>query len=209
MIHAQNRGGDHVDALDIPNRAFFPRIEERDHDLVHNPTQGSGSTTNVCFIFDSFFSFLPLFLKLSPLLFSGVEGLGGIFELTTDSLNLRLDALHLRLHLCQCPLGYLGNPFRSFSIDLTSGTPAVLSIAQSIYDERTFDRMSELTDALEKASCTDKDIIDHCRGLGPHVRGCWSWTSYSGNGDSTYYLSVRGTVQQLLIGSHSPILKRL
>ncbi len=30
-----------------------------------------------------------------------------------------------------------------------------------------------LADALEEAGCTDAAILDHCRGPGPHVRGCW------------------------------------
>ena len=28
-------------------------------------------------------------------------------------------------------------------------------------------------DAMEDAGCTDTAIFDHCRGTGPHVRGCW------------------------------------
>jgi hypothetical protein len=49
----------------------------------------------------------------------------------------------------------------------------VTRIARSIYDERAFDRMPILADALEDAGCNDADILAHCRGPGPHVRGCW------------------------------------
>jgi hypothetical protein len=49
----------------------------------------------------------------------------------------------------------------------------VLAIAQAISDERAFDRLSILADALEDAGCTDNAILEHCRGPGPHVRGCW------------------------------------
>jgi hypothetical protein len=75
-------------------------------------------------------------------------------------------------------------------------TPSVLSIAQAIYDERAFDRMPVLADALEEAGCREEAILRHCRGeewvsgridgdycdstqkrwitlRGPHVRGCW------------------------------------
>jgi hypothetical protein len=49
----------------------------------------------------------------------------------------------------------------------------VKKIAQAIYDERAFDRMPILADALEDAGCDDADLLAHCRGAGPHVRGCW------------------------------------
>lgn len=46
-------------------------------------------------------------------------------------------------------------------------------MAQSIYEERAFDRMPILADALEEAGCDNEAILQHCRGGGPHVRGCW------------------------------------
>jgi hypothetical protein len=33
--------------------------------------------------------------------------------------------------------------------------------------------MPELADALAEAGCNNPDILSHCRGPGPHVRGCW------------------------------------
>jgi hypothetical protein len=29
------------------------------------------------------------------------------------------------------------------------------------------------SDALEEAGCDNADMLSHCRGPGPHVRGCW------------------------------------
>ncbi len=52
-------------------------------------------------------------------------------------------------------------------------TSDVLAIAQGIRDDWVFDRLSILADALEEAGCTDAAILEHCRGPGPHVRGCW------------------------------------
>jgi hypothetical protein len=49
----------------------------------------------------------------------------------------------------------------------------VQKIAQAIYDERAFDRLPILADALEEAGCTNQDILAHCRQSGEHVRGCW------------------------------------
>ena len=46
-------------------------------------------------------------------------------------------------------------------------------VAQAIYDERAFERMPILADALEDAGCDNADILNHCRNGGEHVRGCW------------------------------------
>lgn len=47
------------------------------------------------------------------------------------------------------------------------------SLALGIDNEQAFDRLPILADALEDAGCTNQDILDHCRGGGVHVRGCW------------------------------------
>jgi len=52
-------------------------------------------------------------------------------------------------------------------------TSTVTSLAQSIYQERAFDRLPILADALEDSGCTNPDILNHCRQPGEHVRGCW------------------------------------
>jgi len=65
------------------------------------------------------------------------------------------------------------NPFRPVAVDPDWLTPIVLESARTLYEDRAFDRMSELADALETAGCNNADILDHCRGPGPHVRGCW------------------------------------
>jgi hypothetical protein len=70
----------------------------------------------------------------------------------------------------------IGNPFRPVSIDaswLSWNEGMIPSLAQAIYDDRTFDRLPILADALEDAGCTERTILDHCHGPGPHVRGCW------------------------------------
>ena len=66
-----------------------------------------------------------------------------------------------------------GNPFRRVSLDPAWITPTTLSAVRVINDERRFEDLPILADALEDAGCTDADILSHCRGPGPHVRGCW------------------------------------
>lgn len=78
----------------------------------------------------------------------------------------------------QCVLLFdiVGNPFRPSTLDpswLAWNESIVTRLAEAIYDDRTFDRLPELADALEQAGCTNNDILNHCRHPGPHVRGCW------------------------------------
>jgi hypothetical protein len=67
-----------------------------------------------------------------------------------------------------------GNPFRPVTVDPSWLTPAVVNLAQTIYEERAFDRLPILADTLEGAGCTNAEVLAHCRGRGPHVRGCWA-----------------------------------
>lgn len=73
--------------------------------------------------------------------------------------------------LLRCIFGPLR--LRSIIIDASWRAATVNSLAQAIYDERAFDRMPILADALEDAGCANADILGHCRGGGQHVRGCW------------------------------------
>jgi diguanylate cyclase (GGDEF)-like protein len=42
-----------------------------------------------------------------------------------------------------------------------------------MYDTGDFCAMPILADALQDAGCDSDQILDHCRGDTPHVRGCW------------------------------------
>jgi hypothetical protein len=44
-------------------------------------------------------------------------------------------------------------------------TSTVLAVARNVYDERRFEDMPVLADALEEAGCTDESLVQHCRGL--------------------------------------------
>ena len=70
-----------------------------------------------------------------------------------------------------------GNPFRPCSIPsswLAWNDWTVKKVAEAIYQERAFEQIPLLADALEDAGCTNKDILAHCREQGAvHVRGCW------------------------------------
>jgi hypothetical protein len=66
-----------------------------------------------------------------------------------------------------------GNPFRKPMLDKTWRTSSALSLARQMYESRDFSAMPILADALQDAGCDNEGILAHCRGEGPHVRGCW------------------------------------
>lgn len=48
-----------------------------------------------------------------------------------------------------------------------------VSIARGIYDDRAWERMPILSDALIDAGCDERQIRVYCRGSGPFMRGCF------------------------------------
>ena len=73
--------------------------------------------------------------------------------------------------LLRCICGPL--TFHAIPVDPAWLTSTVVTLAQAIFDDRAFDRMPDLIDALEQAGSTNSHILDHCRESGPHVLGCW------------------------------------
>jgi hypothetical protein len=70
----------------------------------------------------------------------------------------------------------VGDPFRlwSFVPDLLAWDGGLLPhLARQIYDGRRWGELTVLGDALEDAGCSDEEVLWHCHGPGPHVRGCW------------------------------------
>jgi hypothetical protein len=67
-----------------------------------------------------------------------------------------------------------GNPFRPVPLDPAWLTGDVLALARGVYDEKAFDRMPILADALQDAGCDNDTVLAHCRDTSlTHVRGCW------------------------------------
>jgi hypothetical protein len=66
-----------------------------------------------------------------------------------------------------------GNPFRPVSFSPEWRTSTAVAIARGMYESREFGAMPILADALQDAGCDSGEVLDHCRGPGPHVRGCW------------------------------------
>ena len=98
-----------------------------------------------------------------------------IDALVADAGNEDARSVQMAAH-CQLIRDIFGNPFRRVALDpawLQWNGGTVRKMAEAIYDDRAFDRLPILADALEEAGCTDRAVLDHCRGSGAHVRGCW------------------------------------
>jgi hypothetical protein len=78
----------------------------------------------------------------------------------------------------------LGNPFRVSApigpAALSWNGCCVVKLAWAAYEERSWadgtldkTRLAVLADALEEAGVDDNPLLEHLRGPGPHVRGCF------------------------------------
>jgi hypothetical protein len=76
----------------------------------------------------------------------------------------------------------LGNPFRPVAFLPEWRTDTTLALARTGYAGCDFSVMPILADALQDAGCENAAILDHCRGPGPHYRGCWVVDLVLGNG---------------------------
>jgi hypothetical protein len=82
---------------------------------------------------------------------------------------------NLRIPQAQLLHDIFDNPFRPVCLNpswMAWNDGIIRTLAQKIYNDRSFDQMPLLADDLEKAGCDNQEILGHCRGLGPHVRGC-------------------------------------
>ncbi|VTR93139.1 Uncharacterized protein (Fragment) OS=uncultured bacterium PE=4 SV=1 [Gemmata massiliana] len=66
-----------------------------------------------------------------------------------------------------------GNPFLKVKFDKKWRTDTAVTLARQMYESRDFSAMPIMADALQDAGCDNADVLDHCRGDGPHVYGCW------------------------------------
>jgi hypothetical protein len=78
---------------------------------------------------------------------------------------------------CDLIRDVFGNPFRPRPTVagewLAWDGGMVPRLARTAYEERAFERLPVLADALEEAGCTDANLLGHLRAATPHARGCW------------------------------------
>jgi hypothetical protein len=81
-----------------------------------------------------------------------------------------------RIAQCELLRCLAGNPWRPVSIDpgwLAWDGGTVRNLARTIYEQRLFECLPILGDALEDAGCAEDRLLRHCRQGGAHARGCW------------------------------------
>jgi hypothetical protein len=79
-------------------------------------------------------------------------------------------------HIADLFRDIIGNPFRPVALHsdwLAWEGGTVGRLAETIYEERRYQDLPVLADALEEAGCDEPEILDHLRGRGVHARGCW------------------------------------
>ncbi|MGL6073515.1 MAG: hypothetical protein ACRC8S_05055 [Fimbriiglobus sp.] len=92
---------------------------------------------------------------------------------TSDGYNLRLRADESAV-VAGFIRDILGNPFRLVAVAKKEWlTSEVRGLALNIHQGQLYERLPILADALQEAGCWDEEVLNHCRGPGPHVRGCW------------------------------------
>jgi hypothetical protein len=84
---------------------------------------------------------------------------------------------------CQTLRDMFGHAFRPVTINppwLTLNNRSVPQLAQTAYEDRRLPdgtmahfHLALLANALEDARCTNVSLLNHLRGPGPHVRGCF------------------------------------
>jgi hypothetical protein len=82
-------------------------------------------------------------------------------------------------------LDIFGPPFATPALDTTwreGPGKQPIRMALSIYEDRTFEDLPILADALLDADCPNRDLIDHCQTPGVHGRGCWAVDSLLARG---------------------------
>ena len=104
-----------------------------------------------------------------------LEAVDDIAQLTVNYCSF-IGTYHMRttnLSLVGVLRDIYGNPFRPVILNTSWRTSTVVALANGIYEEKAFDRIPILADALQDAGCDNDDILNHCRQPGEHVRGCW------------------------------------
>lgn len=113
-------------------------------------------------------------VAVSAVRFSVSEQVDGYrFSEEADPVEVRAATLQEESRQTDLLRDIFGNPFRPVTFDPNWLNADVLALARQMYETRDFSAIPILADALMDAGCGEEQVLGHCRGDGPHVRGCW------------------------------------
>jgi hypothetical protein len=99
---------------------------------------------------------------------------GGLTDDAMEGLTATIENVRTRAGgATECGLIRCLFPFRPVPFDPAWRTSSVVAMARQMYESRDFSAMPILADAMQDADCDNADLLKHCRGDGPHARGCW------------------------------------
>lgn len=113
--------------------------------------------------------------KVAGIAIQARTGDSGVIRLqssrTTPELNHLTDAQNREFRALVWDV--VGNPYAPVRLRDEWRTSTALALARGMYQSRDFAAMPILADALQDVGCNEDRVLDHCRGTGNHVRGCW------------------------------------
>ena len=86
-------------------------------------------------------------------------------------MSVVMDVNVLGSDLLRCVVGH---PFHHLTMDPSWNSSTVEGLLKGIHEDRGYDRLPILADALEEAGCTETFLLNHCRYQFRHAVGCWA-----------------------------------
>jgi hypothetical protein len=90
-----------------------------------------------------------------------------------DGQLIRVGSIWLRFRQLPDEGGQVPSPIAFDPAWLSANDRAVTRLAETILEEKNFDLLPVLADALEDAGCHDAEVLEHCRQPGRHHSSCW------------------------------------
>jgi hypothetical protein len=83
--------------------------------------------------------------------------------------------LELAARVVKFATGWVAQRYRDafLECDWSAGGVTALDVARTIREERRYEDLPVLADALEEAGFTNTDVLEHCRRAEEHPSGCW------------------------------------
>jgi hypothetical protein len=150
----------------------FCAAHRPDYNVSKASQEANSAVVQVCHVATSFDGSYAAYFSANHSSIAAAHHLNSLKEQPDEFIGPELGELE-QVEQMRLARDIFGNPFRPAAVEAGWRTEAVVGLALGMYDSRDFSPMPVQADALEDAGCANADILAHCRGDGPHVRGCW------------------------------------